>query len=388
MNDSAKLQCIYCSLEYFKEGEGSKEHVILSALGGRKYSKNICCVTCNTKYGNEIDREFSKTYQEFSTMIGIKTGRNKDAPTIKMAGQIGDRSFDVLPKGEIKYSSPQVEVKKDGSILNIDISSRSKEEFINILSSIYKSHGVEPSEIKEIKAKSVLTKSPKISSSFHFGGDEHYRAVAKMLLNYLATIISPRRLRSGIFDNCINYIKGEDNIHPIWIDTSTEDDYPKISNINHRIFIFCSSSKKVVYGVLEIFGHIKYAGILTTSWDGADISKCYIIDPVTQESANYDITEKSNIPTKIIDRRSLIDKIDFLTQQFTNIIRIFEERQYQAIQDKMLNIVMDKYNISDNGQVELEIAKKALNEYIDRLNCIYFGTTFEEELTFKNPFDK
>lgn len=35
-NDNFMLKCLYCNIEEFNPGEGSEEHAILSALGGRR----------------------------------------------------------------------------------------------------------------------------------------------------------------------------------------------------------------------------------------------------------------------------------------------------------------------------------------------------------------
>lgn len=71
------LKCIYCNVEEFLPDKGSLEHAILSALGGVKGSKNICCETCNNKYGREIDAALVEQFHIFCTMFGVKTGRKK-----------------------------------------------------------------------------------------------------------------------------------------------------------------------------------------------------------------------------------------------------------------------------------------------------------------------
>ncbi|MEM9508446.1 MAG: hypothetical protein AAGA16_12310, partial [Cyanobacteria bacterium P01_E01_bin.35] len=55
----------------------------MSSIGGRKVSRDIDCENCNNKLGLEIDEPFSKRLGFFSTMLGITTGRNKNAPIHK-----------------------------------------------------------------------------------------------------------------------------------------------------------------------------------------------------------------------------------------------------------------------------------------------------------------
>jgi len=382
-----KIICIYCKTNSFEVGEGSKEHVILSSLGGKKSSRNICCTDCNTKYGNEIDIKLSETYQVFSTMLGIKTGRNKKAPTLKSTGEIDGRSFDTLSGGIIKYSSPKVNVRNINSkVYDICITARSQQELLHLLSNIYKSKGVDHTKLKKIEAESVFTKAPKVTGRISFGDDKQYRSVAKMLLTYISTMISPERLRSGIFSELIDYIMGNSDIYPVWLETVDMKDYPKISEVNHRMFIFCSKTKRIAYGCLEIFGHIRYSVILSTGWDSEDINKCHVIDPITHKRGDYDIQPITDFPLGLKDRRSLENKSDYLVTQFKRLINLFEERQRVIVEQSILDELMDKYNICKEEDINTDIFAEFVQEYIGRINCIYHGENYQEDVIINSPF--
>ncbi|WP_084185060.1 HNH endonuclease [Desulfonatronum thiodismutans] len=95
-----KLKCIYCNKNDFDEGKGSREHVILSSLGGRKMSRNICCVVCNNQLGEAIDEPTSKDLVALSNSAGITTGRDKESPTIKNVAMIEGQSLDLKSGGK------------------------------------------------------------------------------------------------------------------------------------------------------------------------------------------------------------------------------------------------------------------------------------------------
>ena len=104
------LTCIYCESEEFESDRGSKEHVILSSLGGRKGSKNICCQACNNKYGTEIDEDLSKELSFFSTMLDITTGRNKSAPTHQRIVSHSGKDYNINSGGAFKLSKADVKI--------------------------------------------------------------------------------------------------------------------------------------------------------------------------------------------------------------------------------------------------------------------------------------
>ena len=101
-------------------------------------------------------------------------------------------------------------------------------------------------------------------------------------------MISPERIRNGQFNKVIEYIdKGNNSYNLLSYDSvSPIPQQPRINEINHRIFIFASKEKKLVFGILELFGHLTFSGVLTDSWNGENINKVYVIDPITGNNKN------------------------------------------------------------------------------------------------------
>lgn len=187
-----KIKCVYCKNE-FKEGEGSFEHVILSSLGGRKASRNICCVECNTRLGTEIDKPVADLFGFYSNMLGIRTGRNKDAAVIKNITKIGDSSYDMLPEGKFELSKNKVNIQELDNIKKISISGKDEDQAKNILKNImFHQLKIDPKSIKNLEATLNTIYPPIIHREFVFGGDEQYRSFAKTILTYLATLVNAK----------------------------------------------------------------------------------------------------------------------------------------------------------------------------------------------------
>ncbi len=149
-----ELSCIYCLNETFEQGKGSEEHAILSSLGGRKSSRNVCCSNCNNRLGKEIDEPCSQALSFFSTMLDITTGRNKPAPTQKSIGEHEGKSFDIFPGGEIKFSKSDIDIKENNDKAEISIIANSASEAFKVLSEILKKYGKNIDDLTDLEAKS------------------------------------------------------------------------------------------------------------------------------------------------------------------------------------------------------------------------------------------
>lgn len=187
------ISCIYCLNGNFEKGKGSLEHVILSSLGGRKSSRNICCESCNNRLGKEIDEPLSEALSFFSTMLDITTGRNKPAPTQKMIGEHEGKKFDIFSGGLVKYSKSDVGITEADGKAEICISANSEEEALKILSGVLKKYNKTIDDFTDLEAKSVKSYIPSIHQRLQLGGEEQLRSIAKTALTYIATFVSPER---------------------------------------------------------------------------------------------------------------------------------------------------------------------------------------------------
>lgn len=322
------LLCIYCQKNSFDAGKGSEEHAILSSLGGRKASRNICCQNCNNRLGDEIDKPFAEEYAYFSTMLDITTGRNKDAPTHKGAVEHGGLAFDLKPGGGFKLSKPAVllEDRPDGTS-SIAITAGSEQQALSLIETVLKRYGKSIDDFQSLEATSVRSYVPTQHMRLSLGGTAQFRAVAKMLLTYLATQVSPERLRSGAFDQVIAYIDGRnDKFAGISLGSRVLlPEIPKHSDVDHRAIIITSHEKHLAIGVLELFGNIRYTIELSTAWDGPDIANVYSIDPVEQISDEREL--KIDLPSALAGYDRYVPETTSIVAGIEAIVHAFQERQ-------------------------------------------------------------
>jgi hypothetical protein len=363
------LLCIYCQEESFDLGKGSEEHAILSSLGGRKASRNICCQECNNRLGDEIDKPFSEEYAFFSTMFDITTGRNKDAPTQKEATEHDGLTFDRKPGGQFRLSKSTVSLddRPDGTS-SISIVAASEQQALSLIENVLKRYGKSIDDFQSIEAKSIKSYIPTQQQKLSLGGATQFRAVAKMLLTYLATRINPERLRSRAFEQVIAYIDGRnDSFSGTALGAGVPiHDIPRLSEISHRAIIMASREKRLTIGVLELFGNIRYTVELSSNWDGPDMAIAYSIDPVDQTSNEDDF--EVNLSTALTGYNSYVsDKIS-IVDGIENVVRAFQDRQTKVIIASITNTAVEDHMVSKGDVITKEMivntASKAALEFV------------------------
>ncbi|MFY4759042.1 HNH endonuclease [Aliarcobacter butzleri] len=362
------IKCVYCTNE-FKEGEGSLEHVILSSLGGRKGSRNICCEECNGRLGTEIDKPVADFFSFYSNMLGIRTGRNKDASVIKNIIKIGDSLYDMLPEGKFELSKNKVDIQELDNIKKISVSAKDVEQAKNIFKNIIINQlKLDPKSIINVEATSNKIYPPIIHREFVFGGDEQYRSYAKTILTYLATLVKPERIREDGLKDIINYINGlaHKNKYPILYNGILSLPLePKLSNINHRVFIHASNIKNKVIGILEIFGSIKISCILSNEWKYSNISKVYVVDPVTSKTLNEDIILSESLVNECINMKTSLDNesINHLKDDISKLMREIAERQHNSRRQEQIKAAMEMF-LPEEGELITDDVIYKLSNYL------------------------
>ncbi len=338
------LDCIYCNKPKFTLGKGSKEHAILSSLGGRKLSQNICCVDCNNRLGKSIDDGLSNNLSPISTLLNIKTGRNKNAPTQINAVRLGDDSYNLLPTGEMLRSGVQKEFNKNEDVTSFRVIANNKEQAIKVLEGQLKSKGKSLKDVKDGTITEVSQYGAQISHTFSFTEND-LRSVAKMAITMLATKVSPERLRNKAFLNVVNYINGNDEYAGDIVFSDTNTEFPsehKLSDINHRIFLYASKEENICIALVELYGGFRFSVLLSREWSGPNIACCYVIDPVTTDKLDYDILVNTNL-NFILENRGCHQKKAI--HQLKPLFDFITELDLKREENKIISANLKKFNL-------------------------------------------
>ncbi|WP_410211890.1 HNH endonuclease [Aquirhabdus sp.] len=382
--ENKMLTCIYCKTARFKNDKGSEEHVILSSLGGKKTSRNICCQACNNRLGTEIDEELAKEFSFFSTMLDIKTGRNKTAPTQKNVIKHEGYTYDINPGGSFKLSKAIVTIEDTAKYeeKSISIVANSSQEVSKLFEQALKKFGGSLEDFQKLDGTLNTSYAPTIHRQIALGGEKQLRSITKMMLTYAATLISPERLRNGCFDPAIEYIEGKNSAYDgIQCDYITPfPDQPSLDTINHRIFFITSEKLKLAIGLIEIYGKLRFSAILSKNWEGPSLLKAYAIDPVTQKQSNIDLPISEKI-FDFLDQRYM--DIENSVNAISHIIQTFQERQSDKVISKILYKAL-KRHIAQEGSVSKEMIEEFSKEVALEFTKYLFRIESSENINLKN----
>lgn len=204
-----------------------------------------------------------------------------------------------------------------------------------------------------------------------------------MLLTYLATLISPERLRSGAFDLVIAFIDGRSKT---FTGTSLGSrivipDIPRLSNICHRAIIITSREKKLAIGVLELFGNIKFTVELSSMWDGPDIAKIYSIDPIDQISDEREF--EVDLSSAFADYDAYIPDNHSIVAGIKNIVGTFQKRQSNQQISSIVNSAIEKHIVGKGEVITQEMISNVVFEVASNFLSFIQRADSEEKIKLK-----
>ncbi len=374
------LPCVYCTSEEFEPGKGSEEHAILSALGGRKSSRNICCVTCNNMYGREIDVFLSEAFHFFCTMIGVKTGRGQDAPIHERILTIGNETYDLLPGGKNRLSANKVTFADGEDASKVSIMARDEATALRLMNQALGKYGKDVQDLATLTGTSVTHYPDPMQVELSIG-QECYRSIAKMALTYAATLMDAQRLRGEAFAKIKSFIKGENTINDqVRIEAaSVFPDAPKIDDVNHRLFFFASAEKKQAVVLVELFGHFRFSVVLTDAWTGISVAKAHVINPVTHERTDMDLPF-SDLIFQTVQKQSDAQQIDAITRAISTVGAVINKRQQGVLISQMVGKAFNYQENEPDRMLSEEELLKALESIAADLARFITRSSFAERI--------
>ncbi|UTV30153.1 HNH endonuclease [Photobacterium atrarenae] len=276
--------CLY-QLDGCKGNVGSEEHSILKALGGRFKSKQICCEICNNKLGKEIDNVLTDNLKEVCVLNQI-IREDGVRPVVEGITAVDGLSVDLTYEG-FRLSKVATAIEKLSSKcehIQVVGDLKRKEAVLQRFEQLkgqkaYQGAEYEGEELQE----SVKQVAFKRTWSFSFSKNE-LRSIAKTALTELARNVAPKRLRTGQFEQVIDFIKGQDNADGLvrYFKRTCIPHTEILGHLQHSTFTICLPEGGC-YGIVCLFGTFAFCVKLSDSWDGPVLYKASLIDPSSED---------------------------------------------------------------------------------------------------------
>ncbi|MGB7075699.1 MAG: HNH endonuclease, partial [Xanthobacteraceae bacterium] len=97
------MRCIFCNAEL--TADTKPEHILLSALGGRKTTRRVTCSQCNSDFGNTIDKAITEQVVFVRSLLNLKSSDGKPAPILKKI-VAGPDTINIYGDGTLELSKP------------------------------------------------------------------------------------------------------------------------------------------------------------------------------------------------------------------------------------------------------------------------------------------
>jgi hypothetical protein len=258
------MKCYLCHNE-INEKNKTKEHIIPNLIGGRLKSEKIICISCNSEYGQTLDKIFEEI--PLSTILNINKERG-ETQKIRATEQSGQKILidsNLTPELE----KLRVEIEDGNRVFTV----RNEDE----ARKIFKQHKIKniEEELKKIIWKYEIIKEPVLLDNDIFSGKKQFRAISKIAVSYyyhltscltgLSNIIS--FIRNEIDLLCVCYYYPDDNVY-------TPDD----KEISHLMLVRGNPTEKILYCYMELFNCYCFVILLNDNYTGSDLKECYIYD--------------------------------------------------------------------------------------------------------------
>lgn len=280
--------CIYC-LTPFNPLTAKWEHILLAALGSEFKSKEIVCNQCNKELGSTIDKSLGEALLFVRNILELPGSRGK-VPAVKVAKgaetgrqiklEAGAKPISQEPEVEIIEIEPgkkQIKISGDPELVK-RVWNELKEKF--------------PSgKLTRKSIRHVYSREPVIIETGGLGGHDHFRAVAKMALNFLATqdyhlaldnslhkargYIRWGTIKEGEFLCTLDY-------RDLYISALPKEETP----FYNRVAVFLSAQEHTVVASIELFKHLRFLALLTDSYKG-EMSISYVVTNAPLERKHW-----------------------------------------------------------------------------------------------------
>ena len=286
------MRCYSCDEEITNQNK-SIEHVIPNALGGKLKLNKGLCKKRNQKFSETIDAELIKQFHFIPEVIDADRDRKKNSKGIELVNK----------HGTIKKVGPYLNPKPDLHLkltnVNKQIFARNEEH----LDKLAKQHGknlkrkgVEVT-LERVKQKSstdkyyfqnYLSRKP---GEVGFGGDDFFRAISKIALNFLLL----KRANSEYSNRIIDFINGEGSTErPAYFYYPSHYIPHEVGEkeISHLLYLKGDSSMAILYCYVELFNLENCLVTLNEYYNGKDFEETYCLDLIAKKEISKKVRIK------------------------------------------------------------------------------------------------
>lgn len=201
--------CIFCENEL---GSDTKpEHILLSALGGKKTTTRVICSRHNSDFGETIDDKLASQVAFLRNLHQLRSGTGKVAPALKNV-KAGDRTVIMRGDGNAEIvQKPFAIVDLGEGKWSLNITARSEEHLDEIITHASRKLGVPEDSLRaqlaqQGNASIVSERLGAVQQEVRLGGPDAVRSAMKACLVFWTTVVGNDEVKSATYQQARNFV--------------------------------------------------------------------------------------------------------------------------------------------------------------------------------------
>lgn len=327
-----------------------REHVLPAQLGGKLVSAELIQKSTNNAIGSKLESAITEDLRMFLNALGMTSRRGK---TVGYDLVSPDSEF-ALTSG-LKPAPRRIGMTEgfvDGKRL-LTITARTTEEARRLIEGAKRRYpDLNMASARPVRKRQYVNEP--IKHTLSIGGPLFLRAIAKIAFESLALATSNTVACEKWFDAFRQWMLAalfDDRTSPRAGDHASfcNHDYrrelwqglPELENapFQHRVFVVGGRALGGAYGLVELFGGLRFSAILTVEEDLPDCSFGYLVDPISGSEIR-DPAFSLHVPRAIVGDHKIVLE-DFSGAIKTFMRNVEEKHQHETI-SKIVREALDK----------------------------------------------
>lgn len=347
-------KCYLCGAE-INQQNSSKEHIVPNFLGGKIYSSDLLCKTCNNLSG-----EFENSLNEalFFFISGFNVDRDR--------GEIPSKKFKT-EKGNTVFIGKDLSISKDiifekSGDGKFFISAPNKEKAKNILEGLKRKYpNIDIDELmNQAEVKTEYIDEP---VTFELKIDENeIKAIVKIIVNYsIYKDINQSELKQYI-DFIKNggehdFLKFYNGRSPFLADNNNED------NVLSVVSLFSLPKLRKLIGYIQIFDFLKFYIIIDENYSGKAVEENYLF---------YNENKLMKVDLNIFEENfDCIDNHNRFKEELNEVLKKILNKQIKKENARIVESSIKEIIPDNKTDISEEEIKQVLERIVDKFSKFY-----------------
>lgn len=278
--------CTLCGNFLTKENN-SREHLIPSAIGGRKKIKGFICKSCNNRTGAAWDAPLANTFQKFSLFIGIR--RDKGITPFAKIETMGGKSHCLHSDGTRTLTKPQYNLTRTENGVEVSIQASSKEDLSNLRKRLEKENDLSKADISKLFDGVEFTQTYSDDPAL-IDLQVNLDLCGQSLVKSVLALAHDSEVEPASFEQALYHLKNADaaSIVGFYYHDDLVVNRPE-DQIFHCIAVQGNPETKQLIGYVEYFRCLRVLVCLSNQYEGGKFSNSYAINPVSGHTLSIEV---------------------------------------------------------------------------------------------------